>query len=463
MSRSGRSGGTLSGKQLPTVALIEQNRVGAAIWRVAWPVMLMHALYTAMTVVDMFWVGKLGHVEVAAVALSGSVLGVLFALGQVFSVAVLAMAARAAGRGDREGIGESFRHVLLLSVLFSVVVAIAGMLLSGRVLSLFRAAPDVVAAGRPYLVVVFAYMPAFFSGMVVYSLFQALGDTRTPMFIVLASNLLNMVLDPILIFGWFGMPRLGLLGAALATAASHGVWLAAIAVVMHRRRLVALRGPLSARTMKTALRIGIPAGLHGITRPVTGMVMFGIVTGFGTAATAAFGIGLRILEVMFIYLGGLGSAVETLVGQSLGLGKPDSAVQVTRRVTLAGLLLQLGFVPLLFAFAPQLVSIFSSNPEVVSVGTGYLRVLVPVLVIGAATFAWAGAQRGAGDTRPPMVAALIANWAVKIPVAWALVALTGFGLTGVWVAIGASILVEAVLLGFWYYRGGWQRRELSWK
>ena len=154
-------------------------------------------LYTMLTVVDMFWVGRLGAATVAAVALGGAVLGVLYALGQVVMVGVLATASRAAGADSRTGVRESLRHGLLLAVLGSIPLAVVGVLLSGRILGWFGAAPDVVAAGRGFLAILLAVLPGFFAGMVLYSGFQALGDTRPPMFITLATNVLNFALDPL--------------------------------------------------------------------------------------------------------------------------------------------------------------------------------------------------------------------------------------------------------------------------
>jgi len=450
------------GERLATVEFVDRHRSGDAIWRIAWPVMVMQALYTALSVVDMFWVGRLGPVAVAAVALGGSAHGVLFTVGQVFSIAVLALAARAAGQGDRRGVAESAKHALLAAGLFSLAPAAAGALLSGRILALLGATPEVVSVGAPYLAVLFGYLPVFYFGMVAYSVFQAVGDTRTPMLVTLAANVLNAVLDPVLIFGWLGFPRLGVTGAALATAACQSAGVLVTVLVLHRRGLLGLGPGLRWRTVRTVFAVGVPAGLQAVTRPVTGMLLFGLVTGFGVAATAAFGIGLRILGVMYVYLGGLGSAGEALVGQSLGRGRPDLAVSVSRRVTVLAFLVQLAVLPLVFLFAPLVTRLFNGDPGVVRFGTEYLRVLAPVLVLLGLSTGWASAQRGAGATGPPMYAALVSNWLVKLPVAWLLSRATGLGVTGVWVGIGVSIAVETVMVGLWYRLGNWQRKELAW-
>lgn len=424
--------------------------------------MLTQTMYTMLTVVDMFWVGKLGPVAVAAVALSGSALGVLFALGQLFSVSAMAVSARAAGAESREGVAASLRQSLLLAVVAAVPIAVLGAVFASDVLGAFRPAPEVVAAGRPYLAIIFAALPGFYAGMVLYSVYQALGDTRTPMLITFGSNIFNLVLDPILIFGWLGMPRLGVTGAALATIGSQAGGLVIMALLLRRRGLLRLRGRLHRRGMRTMLGIGVPAALQAVTRPLTGMAMFAIVTGFGTAATAAFGIGLRALDVSYVYLGGLGSAGEALVGQSLGLGRPDLAGKVARRVTTIAVLLQLLVMPTLFLLAPAVVRLFNGDQDVVRFGTSYLRILAPILILGGLSVGWNSAQRGAGATGIPMIAALVSNWAVKIPVAVLLARVLQLGPAGVWLGIGLSIVVEAFVLGIGYFGGGWKHKEVRW-
>ncbi len=420
-------------------------------------------LYTMLTVVDMFWVGRLGPATIAAVALGGAVLGVLYSVGQVFAVGVLATASRAAGANSRAGVRESLRHGLILALITSAIVAVIGVPLSGPVLRLFGAGPDVVSAGRAFLAILLAVLPGFFAGMVLYSGFQALGDTRTPMLISLATNVVNLVLDPILIFGWLGLPRMAAAGAAWATIISQSGGLVAMAIILRRRGLLTLSGPLRSGAVRTVLDIGVPAGFQAVTRPLTGMLMFGIATRFGTEATAAFGIGLRVLSVIFIYLGGLASAGQTLVGQSLGQGRPELARSVAQRLILIAVLLQFAVMPLLFFFAAPLVATFNANPDVVRFGSQYLRVLSPMLLVLGFSTGWESAQRGAGATRAPMVAALISNWGIKIPAALVFAGLLGYGVTGIWLGIGVSIVVEAGILAIGYYRGGWLHKEVKWE
>jgi len=425
--------------------------------------MLASVLFTFQTIVNMFWVGKLGSLEMAAVSLSGSTLGVFQSLAGIVAAGTLATCARFSGANDRNGIIESLSHSLVLTFAFGGILALAAVPFSDLLLRLFGAEPKVVSLGEPFLTVLLAMLPVFFVSIVLASVFQAFGDTRTPMWVALAVNVVNLILDPLLILGWFGFPRLGILGAAIATAISQALSVVALLIILARRNLVRLNLPVRFRYFAILMGIGVPASLQAITRPLTGQLMFRIVASFGSPAIAAFGIGLRLLNIMYIYLGGLTTACQSLVGQNLGARRPEDAVRVATRVQLIALGLQLVILTALFILAPQVTRIFNADPGIVRYGTSYLRVLAPFLVIVGLSSAWSGAQYGAGDTKPTMFAAVIANWLVKLPFAYILAKMTSMRLTGVWLGIGLSIVAEAVILGITYYRGGWRRKELAWR
>jgi len=425
--------------------------------------MLSSVLFTFQTTVNMFWVGRLGATELAAVALAGSVLGVFQTLAGMVSAGTLASCARFSGADDRSGIQESLFHSLLLGLLIAVVLALPGALLSNPLLRLFGAEPGVVAAGTPFLTLLLAFLPAYFVSVIFSSVFQALGDTRTPMWVALGVNLVNLVLDPLLILGWLHLPRLGVTGAAIATVFSQVCGALALGLILNRRGLVRFDLRIRAQALRALLGIGVPASLQAITRPLTGMLMFRIVASFGSPAIAAFGVGLRILNIMYIYLNGFGAATQSLVGQNLGAGRPDVARAVAARVQVIASALQLLVLSVLFALAPQVIRIFNTDPAIVRFGTSYLRLLAPFLVLLGISTAWSGSQYGAGATRPTMIAAVLANWLVKLPLAYILSRVTSLNLTGVWLGIGVSVVVETLVLGIFYFRGGWWHKELQWR
>lgn len=455
---------------MTTLSAVDLNQSTTwGIWKISAPVMLSSVLFTFQTTVNMFWVGRIpgvggqgSAVGLAAVALAGSILGVFQTIAGMVSAGTLASCARFSGAEDRSGIQESLFHSLLLGVVIAAALALPGALLSHSLLRLFGAESRVVATGAPFLALLMAFLPAYFVSVIFSSVFQALGDTRTPMWVALGVNFVNLALDPLLILGWLHFPRLGVTGAGIATAFSQVCGAVALGLILNRRGLVRLDRRVRAPALRTLLGIGVPASLQAITRPLSGMLLFRIVASFGSPAIAAFGVGLRILNIMYIYLNGFGAATQSLVGQNLGAGRPETARAVAARVQFVATALQLVVLATLFGFAPQVIRIFNADPAIIRFGTSYLRVLAPFLVLLGISTAWSGSQYGAGATRPTMIAAVLANWLVKLPLAYILSRVTWLNLSGVWLGIGVSVVVETVVLGIFYFRGGWWHKKIDW-
>ncbi len=431
------------------------------IWGVGWPVMISIISSTILTLVDVFWIGKLGASQVAGASLSSALFAVITSFGQVISAGTLAIIARYTGAGEKERINMVLDHSLILALLVSLPILGAGLSWGPSLLTALGAEEKVVWIGLPYLRLLLVAVPFLYFALVTSTALYGLGDTKTPMKINLYTGLVNLGLDPLLIFGWIGFPRWGVAGAGAATLVS----LALNAILNLRFAIKA--GILTTQLphlrfslLKKILGVGFPASIAAVTRPLTGMVMFRIVALFGTAGIAAFGIGVRVIGIPFIYLMGLGTAAQALVGQNLGADKSDRAEDVVKKVISIGLLLQVALTALYSLWAPQIIAAFNSHPEVVRMGSSYLRIISLSLLAVPLSTGWGGAQRGAGETTPPMIAALVSNWAVKIPLAFLVAKGLNFGVKGVWLAIGFSVLVEAGVLGAFYRGGKWKRKKL---
>jgi Na+-driven multidrug efflux pump len=284
-----------------------------------------------------------------------------------------------------------------------------------------------------------------------------------------AANILNVALDPIFIFGLGPIPALGLRGAGLASFLGNALALVASLVLLARNPLPARgkrmhEGPVANPTLVgNIIRLAIPAAAQAITRPASGMVLLWIVSFYGTAALAAFGIGLKLTMFSGVFMTGLTAAVASIVGRELGANRISEA-----RGTV-GLALRRGFsifVPVgiaYFAAAGMMMRIFSHDPEVLSIGVTYIRVLAPSLVFLAAMASLSGTFQGAGDTVSLMQTSVIANVPVKLGIAALLGLVWPQALTGVWFAIALSIAVEAGLLAGWYRTGRWFRHSnINW-
>ncbi len=431
------------------------------ILRLAFPAMIGMSLHNIMLIMDTFWVGKLGKEQVAAVAMSGSILWVLMSFVPLISAGTMAMVARAVGRGDIEDASGTGITSLFLGLMLGFALGVPGFLASSSIFRLYGVEEAVCHWGDIYLSVIFIGLPLFFFNMVATTFFQASGDTVSPMIVLAIENALNIILDPILMFGLIGFPAMGVAGAAAATVIVNILAVIAFVVLMLKKRIVSFSSFKIKKEIVTRIfSIGWPASLQALARPLSGTILFWVVAFYGTAAVAGFGIGMRSLSFMFIYLFGFNIATSTLVGQFLGAESREKAQKVVRRSLILGFAMQ-GIFSLFFGiFAFHVVNIFNDSPDVVAFGTGYLQVIVIGMFLGIPSFSFGGAFQGAGDTKPPMIFSLLGNWVLKIPVAVFTTFVLGWSIGGIWWAINLSIIFESVALAIWYRRGRWAERKI---
>ncbi|NLI98331.1 MATE family efflux transporter [bacterium] len=410
-----------------------------------------------MSIVDALWVGRLGKIALAAVGVSGSVFGVLIALSQLSTAGTMAFVARYTGAKDVERARVYLFNGLVVAVVLGIVIAVAGIPLSRSILTLFGSGKEVVAIGTPYLIALFSILPIVYMSTVIYTGLQATGDSLSPLIVSFLANVINIALDPLFIFGWLGFPKLGVLGAGVATGIASFSGLILAVVTASRKRLLTFVVP-KIQFIWSFLKIGFFALIQGITRPLTGMLMFSVAAVFGVTAQAAFTVGLRIIGIPFIFLVGLSVATQSLVGQSLGEGSVSKAEGVVRSSYIAGILLQFFLSLAIFLGARWLVSLFSpGQAEVIDVGSRYLRIVAPFLLFVPLSNAWMGAQYGAGYTIGPAVASVIGNWAVKLPLALILGIVAKLETSGIWLAIGISVVAETAVNGIFFSTGRWKK------
>lgn len=438
--------------------------ITSAIWVLAVPMILGSIVRTTWTLVDMFWVGKLGAPALAAVGMSAQVMFVLSTVFMGVGVASTAMVARAIGAGDRERADRVAAQSLLLTLAISIVVTAAGFALAPVLLRGLRASKEVQELGTTYLRIRFVGIAAMFSLFVGAGILRGAGDAVTPFLISSFAAVLNIALDPLLIFGWLGFPALGVRGAAIASVVSQGVgFLMGAAVLASGRTRIRLRFRAFRPDFSVVWRIvaiGVPSAVQMSLRSLMGMALMWIVAGFGTTVVAAFAVGRRLQMVAFMPAFGLAAASAALVGQNLGANKPDRA-QKSALISMGMTLAIMGTIGLAtFILAPRLVSAFNQEPEVVAAGTSYLRIVTFGYAFAACGIVLGRAISGAGDTVPPMLITLVGLWFLQAPLAYALAQWTGLAEQGVWWANVAASVALATMTGTYFFIGRWKRKRL---
>jgi putative MATE family efflux protein len=439
-----------------------------SIWSLGWPVMINMGAHTVFSLIDLYWIGALGTDAIAAVALCGNILFSMFGLTLVIYSGALAMISRRVGAdrlGGNDGAEGVAAQALHLSTVLGAIVAGLGVMVARPIMLLFDASPEVSELGTAYLVPMMVGFLAMFPSMAIGATFTATGDTRTPMYVGVVFNIVNAALDPFLIFGWGGLPELGVAGASIASLICQVMGLLLL-IGLYRRRDMGFPHPGLLRWYGTGawvrmLRIGVPGGLGAPTRPFSTLFLLKVIASFGPAGVAAFGITVRSLSLTWLYFGALSTAVSTLTGQSLGRRDLHGIRSLVAKSTRMSIALSVALGVPYWIWAREVVGIFEHESAVVlDLGTTFIRLLVVANLSTAFSMVWGAVMNGAGDTRPPMVIAILANWVVKLPLAYLFAILLGAGVEGIWWAMAISIVFESGALLAWYRRDRWIHAEV---
>lgn len=460
------------GQSSPLLQL-DSPSLGKNIFKLAWPVMLGGSLHMAFNLVDVFWVSRLGAVQVAIPALAGSLVWIFISFTEAINVGTVAVISRFEGAGRRELLAQVAVHSLWLALAMGLAVGGAVFIWAEPLVALFNIEDQLLPAAVQFMQITAIGAIFTFGIFSVTGALNGIGDTLSPMLVMVATNAINILLDPLLIFGlpavqWMGFngwQGAGVLGAAWATLLANAIALAIVLLLMCRRRELAVQSftvPYNFSIISSILRIGLPACLQSAARSYTGMVLFWLVmSGYGAAAAAAFGAGKRIVAFTIVFLSGLAVAASTLIGQTLGSGNRNLARLTARRLVVLGIVSQVVIGVAYMAIAGPASKMFlADNPQALAAGISYVRVMGLGQALGISSIVIGGIFRGAGYTMPNFLASFISNWLVKLPLAAFGTFVWQWPVEGIWWAITVSVVVEWLILMPWLQRGTWLDREI---
>ncbi len=435
------------------------------VWRLALPVIGANLLTTLVNVVDVFFAGRLGPSEVAAVGLATSVRLLVLVVVMAISSGAMALAAQARGSRDPDALALIARQTMLVAVALGLVLTLAGMAFSGPVLGFLDASDDPRAAAiaLPYLLVLFAGTVFTAVQVAGASLLQGAGDTVRPLVLSALTTVANVLFTWLLVFGVGPFPALGVTGAAIGTVAARGLAMLATLWILARGRSVVSFGVGGWRpdwaSWRDILAIGWPSGLQSLAYSSAGLLVMRIVTSTpsGSLGAAALAIGLQVESLAFMPGLAFAVAATSLVGRALGAWQVEDAWRAGHAALAVGVAV-MGLIALvLFIAAEPLVRLFdpSAHPTVLRDGVSYLRINALAQPVLAVFFVLSGGLRGAGDTRPPLVATIVGRWLVVLPLAWWWALGLGWGVVGVWWAFVAGLTVQAGLVAVRWWSGVW--------
>jgi putative MATE family efflux protein len=437
------------------------GNISRSIWTLATPMMIGGALEDLFSMVDLYFVGKLGHIEVAALAIAGTVVAILMMMVQGITVGTTALIAHFTGDRNYEEADIVLGQTFILGLIGSFIMYIVAVFLVEPILILFGAEGEVLIYAADYLKITFGWSIAIFFFEGVNQALRGSGDAQMPLKALIIANILNIILDPLLIMGYGPFPKMGVAGAAIATALTRGIgfiFLFLHLTVGHSTLQFKVRYTKpNLFLMKRIISIGSFSSLQVFIREVSFLFLMRLVASFGAITLAAYGIGARLRMVIMVPGLGFANSASVLLGQNMGAKQPERATESAWRTVLYYEFIAISLATIFIIFAPQLVAIFAKQPEVIRIGTSFLRYLGVTFPFLALSLVLGQAMNGAGDTAAPTIISAIGQLGVRIPLAYIFALVVGMGSSGIWLGINASDIAQGLGMVFLFRSGHWKK------
>lgn len=447
---------------------VSKRRMMRDVTMIAWPSLLELMLTQLTSMADQIMVGQMGGVSgvqgLSAVGLANMPKFLMMTLVMAMNVGTTAIIARSRGQQDRKKANRVFRQAVTLNFWLSVLLMITGVILSPWMIRFMGGGgigPETLELGSSYLRIQFMGFVPFCLTMTITAALRGVGDTRTPMIYNTVANVVNLFFNYIMIYGKFGCPAMGVVGASLATIIGQTVaFLIAMKSVMGRRHYLRLRLRKRMRfdwdIMRSVASIGIPSMIEQLIMRL-GIILFQrVVTGLGDNMYATHQVVANIQSMSLMIGQAFGNASTTLMGQSLGKRRFDMAAVYIKLTRSIGVWVGIACALMMLIFNDDLIRLYNDTPEVVAAGARLMWMISILVPIQGDQFIVSGGLRGVGDTRYPAMVALVCTLVVRMVMSWIMVTWLDLGLEGAWVAILADMFLRAALMRSRYRSGKWK-------
>ena len=445
--------------------VLHGNLVRTLLW-LAWPVMVVNLVNVSYNIVDAIWLGRLGRQAFSAPTVCMFPIMLIYSAVMGYAMAGISLISQYVGAKDLTMTKRVAGQLLTFGLIVGISTSLVGYFVAPYILSAMGVPSDVYPLALSYLRIMFLGMPLIIPGFGYVVIANSLGDTRTPMKLNVATSLANIVLDPILIFGLLGMPKLGVVGAALATVASRSAATVAGIVLLFRGFSGGFRIHLSDMKLegwwlRKVFKIGTPLAIQQSSNALGFTILMSIVSRFGSAYIAAFGVVSRVTSLIQVFTGGINRAGSIIVGQSVGAEAYERAKEAAHKVMLITFTsLSIG-AAVIYLLRAWVVQAFVNDPAVIPIGSQLITYMAPAMPFFG-LFAVCGAvASGSGHTKFYAVISVIRLWLVRIGLSILLAYLLGWGALGVWVAMAVSNVVAGIASATWVVKGSWLKRVIE--
>ncbi|HMC01407.1 MAG TPA: MATE family efflux transporter [Flavobacteriaceae bacterium] len=431
-----------------------------AVFMLSIPMILEMLMESIFAIVDIMYVSQVSVNAVATIGLTESVITLVYAVAIGLSMAATAVVARRVGEKDIDGASKAAVQVIFLGIITAAVVSAIGIIYPKEILQLMGGESDLIKEGYGYTQVLMGGNVTIMLLFLINAIFRGAGNASIAMWTLILSNGLNIILDPIFIFGFGPIPEYGVKGAAIATTIGRGS-----AVIFQLGILFFGYSKIKIKVKDLVLRLGIMLNLIRISLGGIGQFLIGtsswvflmrIMSEFGSEVLAGYTIAIRVMMFTIMPAWGMSNAAATLVGQNLGAQKPDRAERSVWKTGKYSAIF-MGFVSIIYlVFAPQIIVLFNSTPDVVKYGSLCLRVIASGYIFYGYGMVVINSFNGAGDTKTPTYINFICFWLLQLPFAYIMAITLDFGPSGVFWAITLAEVLIAIIAIIWFKRGHWK-------
>lgn len=444
-----------------------QIPISKAIILLSIPMVLEMIMESVFALVDIYFVSRLGAQEVAVVGITESLMTIVYAIGMGLGVGTTALVSRRIGQKRPREAAQAAVQAIIASVVISLVFSIIGIIYAKELLRFMGASEATIEMGYQYPMIMLGGNAVIMLLFVINAVFRSSGDAAISMRVLWIANLLNIALDPLLIFGWGPFPELGIKGAAIATNTGRGIAvLYQLYLLMkgkYRVRVKLEDVRLQLKTIWKVIKLSLGAIGQNIISHSSWVFLVWVITSLGEEAIAGYTIAIRLIIFILLPAWGMANAAATLVGQNLGANQPDRAERSAWIVGGVNMVL-LSLVSVVFISVPHIfINFFVDRalaPEVWQAGITCLRVVSFGFIIYAIGMVMIQAINGSGDTATPIWLNFIAFWIIEIPLAWVLTNVADLGVHGVCYAIITAETMLALMAMYIFRRGKWKLKEV---
>ncbi len=428
------------------------------------PMVLEMLMESIFAVVDIWFVSRLGAEAVAAVGITESLLTIVYSLGVGFSVATTAMVSRRIGEGQPDRAALAAFQAIVVGTIVSMFIALIGIIYASDILKLMGASEKIYTEMATYTAIMLGGNITVILLFIINAIFRSAGNPALSLRVLWIANLLNIILDPILIFGLGPIPALGLEGAAIATTSGRGLALIyQIYLLINGKQKIKLLKKhlmLSWTIIRRVFRLSFGAVSQHLISSASWIVLVRIIAEFGSETVAGYTIVIRIIIFFLLPAIGIGNAAATMVGQNLGARQAGRAVKsVGIAATINAILL--GVIAVIFMIFPEhVLGIFIQDPQVIASGTTGLQIISAGFVFYGLSMVYVESINGAGDTTTPVFINIFCFWILEIPLAWLLSIHFDLKETGVYLSIVIAESIMAIIAWVIFRRGKWLNRKV---